>query len=129
LLLSGCSDEQGFLTVDENKDGAGSNLKKSTNGTKIPLITLSDLISKYKISTAVLKLDCEGCEYDSILTADKSILLKFTHIQIEYHYGYKNLKEKLENCGFTVTVTDPYYIKNKQAGKSMFYGYLYAKRS
>ena len=104
-------------------------MKKSTNGTKIPLITLSDLISKYKISTAVLKLDCEGCEYDSILTADKSILLKFTHIQIEYHYGYKNLKEKLENCGFTVTVTDPYYIKNKQAGKSMFYGYLYAKRS
>jgi len=129
LRLSGCSDNQGFLIVDENKDGAGSNLEKSTNGTKIPLITLSDLISKYEISTAVLKLDCEGCEYDSILTADKSTLSKFTHIQIEYHYGYKNLKNKLENCGFTVTVTDPYYIKNKQAGKSMFYGYLYAKRS
>jgi len=129
LLLCGCSNNQGFLVVGEEKVGAGSNLKKSISGTKIPLITLADLVSKYEIYSAVLKLDCEGCEYDSIMTADESILSKFTHIQIEYHYGYKNLKNKLENCGFEVTVTDPYYIRNKQAGKSMFYGYLYAKQS
>ena len=128
LLLSGCSNKQGFLVIDEEKSGAGSDLKKSIHGTEISLITLSDIVSKYDISSAVLKLDCEGCEYDVIMTTDKSILTKFTHIQIEYHYGYKNLKNKLENCGFKVTVTDPHYIKNKQAGKSMFYGYLYAEK-
>ena len=127
LLLSGCSKNQGFLVVDDEKDGAGSNLKKSISGSKIPLITLADIVSKYEISSAVLKLDCEGCEYDSIMTADQSLLSKFTHIQIEYHYGYKNLKNKLENCGFEVTITDPHYIKNKQAGKSMFYGYFICK--
>ena len=129
LLLSGCSNKQGFLVIDEEKVGAGSDLKKSISGTEIPLITLADIVSKYDISSAVLKLDCEGCEYDIIMTTDKSILTKFTHIQVEYHYGYKNLKNKLENCGFEVTVTDPCYVKNKQAGKSMFYGYLYAKQS
>jgi FkbM family methyltransferase len=129
LLLSGCSNKQGFLVVDDEKSGAGSDLKKSIHGTKIPLITLSGLVSKYNISSGILKLDCEGCEYDVVMTSDKSILTKFTHIQIEYHHGYKNLKNKLESCGFQVTVTDPFYIKNKQAGKSMFYGYLYAKQS
>jgi len=128
LLLSGCSNKQGSLVIDEEKSGAGSDLKKSDHGIEIPLITLSDIVSKYDVSSAVLKLDCEGCEYDVIMTTDKSILTKFTHIQIEYHYGYKNLKNKLENCGFKVSVTDPHYIKNKQAGKSMFYGYLYAKK-
>ena len=38
-------------------------------------------------------------------------------------------ENKLENCGFEVTVTDPYYIKNKQAGKYIFYGYLYAQNT
>jgi len=46
----------------------------------------------------------------------------------EYHYGYKNLKQKLESCGFGVSVTKPNFIRNKQAGKTMFFGYIFAKR-
>ena len=35
---------------------------------KISAITISELISKYGIyGDAVLKMDCEGCEYDIIL--------------------------------------------------------------
>ena len=34
-------------------------------------------------------------------------LKKFSHIIIEYHFGYKNLKEKLEKNGFKVSVTRP----------------------
>ena len=32
---------------------------------------------------------------------------------IEYHYGYKNLKEKLENCGFRVIITEPPMFHNR----------------
>jgi len=28
-------------------------------------------------------------------------------MMIEYHYGYKNLKEKLERSGFRISVTRP----------------------
>ena len=128
LLLSGCSDRQDYQIINQEKIGAGSDLQESKNGLKVPLFSLGDLISKYDLSSAVLKMDCEGCEYDSILNIDESVLRKFSHIQIEYHFGYKNLKTKLENCGFEVTVTDPYFIRNRQAGKSMFCGYLYAQQ-
>ena len=70
-------------------------------------------------------MDCEGCEYDSILETANEILQKFSHIQIEYHYGYKNLKEKLESAGFSVKVTKPYVTINYE-GSKWFLGFLYA---
>jgi Methyltransferase FkbM domain len=55
----------------------------------------------------ILKTDCEGCEYEVILSADEQTLQKFDLVMIEYHYGYKNLKQKLERSGFKVSVTRP----------------------
>jgi len=102
ILLAGCSDKSASITseLDSNKIQ------------KIPLMTLSDILEKYDIQSAVLKMDCEGCEYNSILSSPKETLRKFTNIQIEYHYGYKNLKAKLEKCDFKVSVTDPKYLKS-----------------
>ena len=48
---------------------------------------------------SILKIDCEGCEYDSILHTPDIALQRFSHIQIEYHLGYRDLKEKLEKYG------------------------------
>jgi len=44
----------------------------------------------------VLKVDCEGCEYGTILCSDNKTLRRFDEIMIGYHHGYKNLVEKLE---------------------------------
>lgn len=76
-----------------------------------PLITLDNLIERYNINADILKIDCEGCEYDVIIRASNDTLRRFSHIQIEYHYGYKNLKEKLEKNGFKVTFTKPKYFR------------------
>ena len=47
---------------------------------------------------------------------------------IEYHYGYKNLKEKLELCGFRVSFTEPIFAINKEAENTkMYIGRLYAE--
>lgn len=103
-------------------------------------LTLATLIEKYCTSPEILKIDCEGCEYDFILNASCNDLRKFTHIQIEYHLGYQNLKKKLEDCGFDVICTKPSFFvplnKNRMtklvlAGNSstpnrMFIGWLYA---
>jgi hypothetical protein len=70
-------------------------------------LTMNRLITKYCSTPEVLKVDCEGCEYDFVLNASDQDLRRFSHIQIEYHYGYQNLKTKLESCGFAVRYTRP----------------------
>ena len=113
LLHAGCSDKDGSITINSSQKGGISSLNKTENGTKISLITLEDILEKFNIKSAILKIDCEGCEYDVILSTSKRTLQKFTDIFIEYHYGYKNLKEKLENCGFNVIITEPPMFHNR----------------
>lgn len=109
LYLAGCSSEKKYTIIDpEYKSDIGSHMKNFDTGISVPVYTLRDILIENKISgQAVLKMDCEGCEYDAILSATCEDLLKFSYIQIEYHYGYKNLKRKLESCGFNVEVTPP----------------------
>lgn len=99
------------------------------NGIKIKLYSLKSLIELFKITDAVLKMDCEGCEY-SLITEDTDSIRKFSHIQIEYHYGYSELKDKLENSGFEVKWTKPnkFYDPRDKINHNMELGYIYAKR-
>lgn len=128
LLFAGCSDDLGSIIINPEQEGAGSSLDETKNGIKVPLMTLENILNTYDIDSASLKMDCEGCEYKAIISSSDSTLQKFTHIQIEYHYGYKNLKERLEKCGFKVSVTNPLFLINHQARKLMYFGYLYAER-
>ena len=106
----------------------------------LQFLTLNTLIKKYCTRPKILKVDCEGCEYDFIMSASFDDLNKFSHIQIEYHFGYQNLKSRLEACGFEITCTRPAFFiplnKNRmtrvvQGGSmsqsnKMFIGWLYA---
>ena len=51
-------------------------------------------------------------------------LRKFKRIEIEYHYGYERLKNRLEKAGFKVKYTEPVLAANNQ---NMHIGYIYAK--
>jgi methyltransferase, FkbM family len=52
----------------------------------VPAVTLSELISRFNIDVgnAVLKMDCEGCEYDVILN-DYGHVRLFRELILEYH--------------------------------------------
>jgi FkbM family methyltransferase len=74
-------------------------------GNGVPSITLSDVINSYGILRgAVLKMNCEGCEYEALLHASPEDLRRFEEIIIEYHNGYKELKKFLESLGFDVKI-------------------------
>ncbi len=100
------------------------------------LVSLQSIIDQCTTIPSILKIDCEGCEYDVILSASPTTLLNFTHIQIEYHYGYKNLKRKLEGEGFQVKVTERSYFISffgnnnikffNNVGKQMRMGVVYS---
>ena len=63
-----------------------------------------------------------------LLKTQNSDLKRFKQIQIEYHYGYLNLKEKLEDAGFKVSKTLPKPVLDLDAdNKEMFMGLLYAE--
>jgi len=59
-------------------------LKPGERGYKIPAYSLSKLIDKYNIDAKILKMDCEGCEYDIILK-DYDTIKNFDEIGFEYH--------------------------------------------
>ena len=127
IILAGCSSKSGFINLEPDKGSLNVGLHEVKTGIKTPLLSLQNLVEKYEIKSGILKMDCEGCEYDSILETANEILQKFSHIQIEYHYGYKNLKEKLESAGFSVKITKPnLYMSPEALPSKMFFGFLYA---
>jgi hypothetical protein len=101
-------------------------------------LTLEQIINKLDQSPDILKLACLGCEYDVLLNSPNEVITQFSHIQVQYVFGYRNIKEKLENCGFQVTSSGPIHIKytlkpldskkNKKQIINMHYGYIYAAR-
>jgi len=95
-------------------------LKAHKNGLKISTLTLQSLVEKFDLKSAVLKLDCEGCEYDAILTSSKEVLSRFDHILVEYHNGHKTLTKKLEDSGFIVRLD--------KENSNEISGYIYAQR-
>jgi FkbM family methyltransferase len=126
LLNAGCCGGQSSkdMILDASAKGASCQTMQSSLGSNIHFYSLGELVDKYSAnSPAILKLDCEGCEYDIILSNDTTVLGKFSHIQIEYHYGYRDLKKHLIGAGFAVSYTDP------KVDNGMQIGWIYATKS
>ena len=128
ILLNAGYGRDSAIKVNPNfQNGTGSDLKSFDDGISIKTLSLKTLLSDYHIDKAILKMDCEGCEYN-LLNEDRDILRKFKRMQIEYHYGYEKLRDKLEDVGFTVTYTKPRKLFDTTATEhKMFVGYIYAK--
>ena len=96
--------------------------------TRVMPVTLDQIVKEYQIKDGVLKIDCEGCEYGVILSASAEILRHFSHIQMEYHFGAKNLKKRLIDIGYDVKVSRNRYSKSPNTKILMKAGDLYAIR-
>ena len=132
ILLAGCGTNKREIGIDPAYErGIDSILKDFDGGIKVPLLTLDNVLDTHRDvirnTSVVLKMDCEGCEYETILSAAGSTLKKFSHIIIEYHFGYKNLKEKLEKNNFKVSVTRPniYTLERSKHQE----GYVFAEKN
>ena len=124
LLNEGCG-KSGFVTIKEDYENTGgTDLKKFKKGKKIRIESLDEIVKRFDLKHAALKVDCEGCEYDLILNASDEALHAFDQIIIEYHYGYKNLQKQLEICGFTAKNTHP---KTTLYNKKILEGKIFAR--
>ena len=130
ILLNAGYGKDGKLVVDDNLvSNAGMDLKDSEKGKSIRIYSLKSLLSEFNLNgNLMLKMDCEGCEYN-LLNEEDQILANFSKIQIEYHYGYQRLVDKLRMAGFEVKFTDPTKSRNRCASRmNMLSGYIYASK-
>ena len=128
LLNSGYGKDSNIIIDQEKISSNGSSLISSVEGKNISIFSLKTLINKYNIKNAVLKMDCEGCEY-ALLDENDEVFNNIEMIQIEYHYGYEDLVKKLKNCGFDVKYTEPRKSYNPNAeNPNRYVGYIYAEK-
>ncbi|MDE1851613.1 MAG: FkbM family methyltransferase [Candidatus Micrarchaeota archaeon] len=125
LLNEGCGARNCTIAVNEGFESDElSSIRDFGKGKRISMVTLEGIVKRYGLEDALLKIDCEGSEYGIIIGADKGTLRKFSKMMIEYHNGYRNLKEKLESAGFSVSVEPPTYLANRK----VYFGFLFARR-
>lgn len=75
--------------------------------TKVKTITVIDLLKHTEPDNGrieILKMDCEGCEYEVNLEQLIQGLPLLKHIFIEYHQGCSGLADMLTNLGFKVRI-------------------------
>ena len=62
-------------------------------------ITFDDIFNKYSIDKCkLLKIDCEGSEYDILYNANKNNLKKCEYMVSEFHDGTDNIKKLYDYC-------------------------------
>jgi FkbM family methyltransferase len=106
LINAGLGSFDGEVCASANNLNEYTIFKPSDEcGVKVRMYTLSSLIKEFNIEDgSILKMDCEGCEYETIPRASSKDLSVFSQIIIEYHNGYHELRNALEKAGFKATI-------------------------
>lgn len=97
-----------------NADYSGGSDLSHTGGARVASISLSSIVERYRLRDAILKIDCEGSEYEILCNSSRKTLRAFKQIELEYHYGKERLIKSLTNAGFAVQSNGPEKIYARQ---------------
>lgn len=75
---------------------------------QIQLVDAVTYLQAHGIARAdIIKMNCEGCEYDLIGSTRLLRYLNPDSVLVDYHYGSEPLRKVLEGLGYTVEDTNP----------------------
>ena len=107
-IISSKSGFQQFY-ISDSDFAAGSIYKKSGKSVLVKSKTINDVFVENKIQKCnLLKLDCEGAEYDIIMNLSSQILEKIDNICMEYEkfdnqkYTIEDMVSKLKSNNFSI---------------------------
>lgn len=103
VLLNEGAGASGWMRLTRAQTNLWANAVPSKDGQDVRFSSLSEIITRFGIQTAVLKFHGEGSEYDFFENASKDDLAHFTQIAMKYHYGAKPILKKLKSAGFEIT--------------------------
>lgn len=78
----------------------------------VPALSLADIFETYQVKHCdLMKMDCEGAEYEILFSAPRELLSRISRISLEYHeistdspmFNPSSLHRYLREAGFTVT--------------------------
>lgn len=128
--VSGCSNVKPLCAAVSDTDGQTVHILNHNVGSKVggdqgdltTTITLQTLIKDMDNEDMVLKLDCEGSEYNIVMTSSPEVLRRFSYIYMEVHEdanpseqyrGLGMIVDKMKACGFElVNNMQCQYIEN-----------------
>ena len=96
--------KSGEISINGTSVDTGSlSAMNSIGNHRIEVTNLNGFCKEIGLCHAVLKVDCEGCEYG--LFADDEWMMCFDQIVIEFHSGIHEIAKKLRNHDFDVKIT------------------------
>jgi len=126
VVNAGVSGHDGTVKVTRGETCGEDALKASDepDAVEVPVYSLDRVLEEYG-PFDVIKMDCEGCEYDAI--ANSKRIGEIKQIEMEYHCGLERLLEALKNAGFEIKATKPRKSHNPcPSDRDTSAGYLYA---
>ncbi len=72
-------------------------------GNLVHFRSLDTIVQEFDLKDAVLKIDCEGCEFEIVNSSDSKTLRVFSEIIMEYHDNPTQILIRLEKVGFNVS--------------------------
>jgi FkbM family methyltransferase len=110
------SDRKKEIKIYISSMGSGSHSTHESVGEEfevVPALSLEDIFTEYNIERCdLLKIDCEGSEYEILFSTGKDVMSRISRIVLEYHkiqsreshWNCDSLRENLEANGFEVTM-------------------------
>ena len=121
LVNKGIGGKRGILSIDS------SSVVEYVGGDShiMEIITFDDLFEEYEFSPDILKMDCEGCEFEIILNNDLSM---FQEIILEHHQQIANkdhtlLIKELKKQGFNIKLFNSVGVDCDFEQQGMIYAY------
>ena len=85
----------------------------------VETISLREIYSQFNLTRIdLLKMDCEGCEYEVLQNIEQEILSSIDNIVLEFHDGIKFLPDFLEKNGYNVRYYRPVGIGILKASRN-----------
>ena len=114
IEINNCSVGREDSYININPDYINTNESFAVDqleGVKVPVITLRSIVEKYQIDNWLLKMNCEGCEYEALARTDIKTLRKFSEVLMHYHGDPQPLVGRLREAGFKTRLDGLIYAK------------------
>lgn len=118
IVNAACLGVSGIARVDANSTSSLGALvdMKSSGGIHVPSVTPTQLLDRFGVARAQMKVDCEGCEFVFLPRMSTQELKRLDRIVLEYHASPTSLVSKLRQCGFSTRLRGASLLARRKRG-------------